>query len=120
MFNLLELHESKEDIGPKSWICIKGKSIFSLMNNILDEICNRNEVSRKRIAGDLSKKFNCSLGPFEEVFFSGKEWIPIILIDELLNIWSQFNSGELLENKIFEINCEIQFLKVNVAKGKPV
>lgn len=120
MFNLLELHDSKEDIGAKSWICVKGRDLLPMANDIINEICNRNIIFRKTIADSFAKKFSCSVGPFEEVFFRKKEWLPIPLINELISIWITFHSEEEVESKIKEINRKIQFLKANTAKSKPI
>ncbi|MBL7206162.1 MAG: hypothetical protein ISS36_01015 [Candidatus Aenigmarchaeota archaeon] len=105
MFNLLKLHQSI-DIGPNSWICFGG-------NNLHEEVklaIERSGRTRKEIVRDLSEKFNCSKGPFEESFYNHK-WIPIPILNFLID-------NRIMFKNVILRNTEK--LKVNTSKAKPI
>lgn len=105
-FDLLKLHQPI-DLGAKSWVCGSGKNLRSY---ILGSVKSSN-ISFKKLIKDAAEEFNCSEGPFADVFYSGKEWVPLPLIN-------YFVERKILNKK--EVLKRIELLKMNTAKPKPV
>jgi intein/homing endonuclease len=105
-FDLFKLYQPI-DIGAKSWICFSGKDLWSL----IDKSVEKSGISRKKIVNKLSKRLNCCYGPFEEVFYNKKEWIPLPMLNYLVE--------QGIISKI-EILRSVERLKVNSAKARPL
>jgi len=106
MFDLLSLHQTI-DTGAKSWICAYGKD---LRNYVMEGI-RKSGFSFKKIIKNASKELRSSEGPFSEIFYFNKEWIPIPLLLYLIRI-NVINKKTSLK--------KIEYLKVNAAKAKPI
>lgn len=88
------------------------------MDKLITQVCNSKKITRHKLVNILSRKFKCSEGPFNEIIFGNKIWIPLRFINELLLL---LNASEKEKDKIKnEINKRIELLKVNAPKSKPV
>jgi len=106
MFDLFKLHQIIDN-GAKSWICVYGKD----MREYLIDSIKKSKFTCKRIIRDASKELNSSQGPFSDVFYCNKKWIPIPLLLYLIKI-------KVVEKKI--TLEKIEYLKVNAVKAKPI
>ena len=86
--DIFKLHVTDEDIGPRSYIKVYGKNLFSQINVIINDILKRNDkitYLSKRIA----KKLGCHTDTILKMLIgkSSGNWISLPVILELLNEW---------------------------------
>lgn len=106
MFDLFKLHQPI-DVGPKSWICFRGKDLKGKVEFAI----KRKNLTFKRAAELLAESLNCGTAPFKEVFYAGNEWIPLPAL-EILVERKIISKKDVLDNT--------EEIKVNSAKSKPV
>lgn len=112
-FNLLELH-SPDDIHPRTWICIKGKKLETILKSLEKEVLLLHKLTRESLSREISSTLGCALGVVKQTLHGrgGTYAIPIVL--ELLK-------KSRYKNKFLkEIKKNIEFLKVNSASSKPI
>ena len=111
-FDLFKLHK-KIDIHPRSWICIKGKGIKELVNEIENRIIKEKRLSRERLSKILAKKLNCYFTSFKRIFRGQVNYFPIPFIQEIVSLCND-------NNYLDEIHSKIEFLKVNSVSSNGV
>lgn len=85
-FDLFELHDSKLDAKPRSWICADKKEIEKEVHDLINESILAIKGSRRDLSRIISKKLNISIVTSDTLVCERKEWIPLVFILELLKI----------------------------------
>jgi len=121
-FELFKLHNAREDIKPKSWICVSGKNIQSILNTILNEMLQNNHKSKRQLSEIIAHKLNCNLYTIYNFLRGKRQFIPIIVILNLLDIYRQTLNKSVLDiEKVKQkIQDAIELLKNNNSKSVPV
>ncbi len=99
LFNLVNEAERK----PKSWIMAKGSELNDTLEPLILELAIR-FGSKIKLTKYFQNKFGISPSTSQRFVFLMKEWHPLPLIKEVVN---------LTKSSIFEIQDKIDFLKVN-------
>ncbi len=99
LFNLINEAERK----PKSWIMAKGSELNDTLGPLILQLAIR-FGSKRKLTKYFQSKFGISQSTSERFVFLMKEWHPLPLIKEVVN---------LTKSSLFEIQDKIDFLKVN-------
>ena len=110
--NLLLLHE-EQDSHPRSWICLKGRDLDLVIDNLEKEVLGKFKITREELSRRLGKKLNCSHHAIKRILHR-KNYFPIIVILSLLE------HSKHKSRFIKKINSETEWIKVNSASAKPV
>lgn len=116
--DIFKLHVPEIDRNPKSWICVKGKNLKQEIKKAMNLL----RITRRQLARILSKNLSYSLTPSEKVVYFLKEWIPLVVIEEILDTLKK--EKNLPEHSLNKISCgiinSIEFFRVNTLGSKPV
>ncbi len=112
VFSLFLLHESA-DIHPRSWICVSGKKLPKIVENLEKEILKSKELTREELSRTMGGYLRCSHTSFKQLFQKKRPFFPIPFLIEL---------AEIAEDKkiLNKINSNIESLKVNSASAAKV
>ena len=118
-FDLFKLYVIDEDIGPRSYIKVYGKNLFSQINVIINDVLNKNDkitYLSKRIARSL----NCHTDTILKALIgkSSGNWISLPIILELLNEWKiKCNKNDYDVEEIKQL-LQIHFEKLSCGSKK--
>ena len=114
--NLFKLHDVEEDKNPYSWIKFYGSNLRNLVNSIINEILNKNKISKAELAVIISKKLGCSTSHIKSIVFVD-EWFPIPFLNALIDLWKDTSNIEeyknlrtKIQNSIEEVTCLRDYL----------
>lgn len=112
-FNLLLLQQS-QDIHPRTWICIKGKTIKNAFKELAKEVLTTKKWSKRKLNIKLARHLKCSPSTIGMTVWAKREFYPIPIILEL--------AKHTEREKIFlkKFRNDIEYLKVNSASAKPI
>src|SRR3989338_3836044 len=113
LFSQLLLH-SPVDRHPRTWICVKGTDIPSLVKKLEKDVLNVTGQTRWGLSEDLASKFRCSHNTIEQIFRRKRGFYPVPIVLEL----AKLNSKKPYVLRKFDQAAE--YLKVNSASAKPV
>lgn len=100
--DLFKLHDSDEDANPFSWIKFRGSKLRNLVDNIIDDIVNKNKISKTKLAKIISKKLGCSTSHIKSIVFVDG-WFPIPFLNALIDLRKDKNLKMKIQNSIEEI-----------------
>lgn len=113
-FDLFKLHDTKLDIGSKSWICFYGKNLYNIFDKLVNEIQFLNNINKNILIKLIAKKLNCSKGPPTEILYNRKKFVPLPIIIYLLSF---VKNKDYYKNEFIK---STQFIKCNNANSKPI
>ncbi|MEK7104189.1 MAG: hypothetical protein AAB842_02175 [Patescibacteria group bacterium] len=113
LFNLFLLH-SPLDTHPRSWVCLSGSKIKTIIECLENNILKNKKLSRESLSRLLGNRLNCSPSTIKQILQRKRKYYPISVILELIKLNNK--KREFLYN--FKQN--IESLKVNSASAKPV
>lgn len=110
-FDLFKLQEP-EDVNPRTWICVRGKNLNSILRDIINKNCKNSCLEfAKRISNNLNIKHKSIYGNISKIIDKDNSWVSVPLLKHLIDLEG------IDRYKIYE---KIEFLKVNASPSKPV
>ncbi len=108
-FNILELHDSRIDKRPFSWICFDVNPKTKKVIDIVVERSLKNFTYKEKMVEYLMRKLNCSNDTIVRNLNFKKYWFPIPLFIELLKLNHKLDISKLK----WQINDYIRYLKTS-------
>ncbi len=110
-FDLFKLQQPK-DKHPKTWICVRGKNLNSILREIINKKCKSSRLRfAKKISNKLDVKHKTIYTNISQIICQDNSWISIPLLKHLIDL-------EGIEKyKIYE---QIDFLKGKASLSKPI
>jgi hypothetical protein len=109
--DLFKLHDDV-DHSNRNWICFKGPNLQGIIDEIKERLIIKYRFkSVNSLCKHISKELNSNTWTIEQVLYQHKEWIPIPIIQILINMLNESKYKDIILEKI-------EYLKCNSSKSK--
>jgi hypothetical protein len=117
-FDLFQLHDKVVDNTPTKWICANSKEIWTELSKYIMEAANANGTSRRQLSRLIAKNLKISVVTANTLVYPGREWIPLIFIEEILKIAKKSDEKFIINDKIVHLKVSSPPLKIVKAPKK--
>jgi len=111
--NLFLLHRPS-DRHPRSWICVQGKVLIDVVQELERDILKAHKLSREHLSKLVSDELHCARGVVKNILRGGASFYPLVVLKKLI---VRSTRPKAFYKRIRE---NILTLKVNSASAKPV
>ena len=82
-FNLLLLHQP-EDAHSRTWICLKGPKLKTILKNLEKDVLKTLGWRREKLSREIANRLKCARTTIRQTLHKKREFYPIPIILELL------------------------------------
>lgn len=112
-FSQLMLHSST-DVHSRSWICVSGKKLPEILENLKSDALILNGWTKDRLNRDISLRLHCHYNTIRQILYDAHGFFPIPIVLALVKLCG--SKRDILK----KIEEHIEYLKVNSASARPV